>query len=204
MWENKAAEALAGAREAFFRCGYEGARVDGIAAKGKVSKATLYAHFPSKEQLFLRVVDTECERLAAEIVRPLQGNANFHEQLEQIANRIIDLVLDDDYIRLLRTCIGAAETLPEAARQYMKAGPERAIAFIEANLKAAEERGRLSIDNTRLASERFIHMCISGVLIPRLLAVERSVDREQCAKDAVALFLKLYGVKGASSSCEAE
>ena len=50
MRERKMAEVLFGAREVFFRCGYEGATVDAIAAEGKVSKATMYSHFPTKEQ----------------------------------------------------------------------------------------------------------------------------------------------------------
>ncbi len=36
MRERKMAEVLFGAREVFFRCGYEGATVDAIAAEGKV------------------------------------------------------------------------------------------------------------------------------------------------------------------------
>lgn len=204
MRDNKAADALAGARDVFFRCGYEGASVDEIAAKGRVSKATLYAHFPSKEELFLRVIEAECARLASEVVRPLEDGSDLQSQLQQLARRMLDLVMDDEYIRLLRTCIGATEALPEAGRQYMQAGPTQARTFIERIFEGAKKRGRLRIDDTQLASERFIHLCISGVLMPRLLAVERTVDREKYVKHAVADFLKLYESKNGETPIKTE
>ncbi|MCK5747525.1 MAG: helix-turn-helix transcriptional regulator, partial [Oricola sp.] len=44
MRERKMADVMFGAREVFFRRGYEGASVDAIAAEGKVSKATMYSY----------------------------------------------------------------------------------------------------------------------------------------------------------------
>ncbi|HCI98964.1 MAG TPA: TetR/AcrR family transcriptional regulator, partial [Sulfitobacter sp.] len=64
MRNSKADDVLRGARTIFLRCGFEGASVDAIAEEANVSKATLYAHSPSKERLFLIVVDTECARLS--------------------------------------------------------------------------------------------------------------------------------------------
>ncbi|MCH2459013.1 MAG: TetR/AcrR family transcriptional regulator, partial [Henriciella sp.] len=88
MRERKMAEVLFGAREVFFRCGYEGATVDAIAAEGKVSKATMYSYFPTKEQLFLSVVESECGRLAEEILRPLSAGPEPRAQLEKLALRL--------------------------------------------------------------------------------------------------------------------
>ena len=73
MRESKVADVLSGAREVFLKCGFEGASVDAIAEEAKVSKATLYAHFPSKDRLFLSVLQAECDRLSEEICRPLSN-----------------------------------------------------------------------------------------------------------------------------------
>ena len=73
MRESKVADVLRGAREVFLKCGFEGASVDAIAEQAKVSKATLYAHFPSKDRLFLSVLQAECDRLSEEICRPLSN-----------------------------------------------------------------------------------------------------------------------------------
>ena len=64
MRQSKVADVLSGAKTVFLRCGFEGASVDAIAEEAKVSKATLYAHSPSKNMLFLRVVQAECDRLS--------------------------------------------------------------------------------------------------------------------------------------------
>ena len=74
MRQSKVADVLSGAKTVFLRCGFEGASVDAIAEEAKVSKATLYAHSPSKNMLFLRVVQAECDRLSVEISRPLSRN----------------------------------------------------------------------------------------------------------------------------------
>ena len=193
MRERKMAEVLFGAREVFFRCGYEGATVDAIAAEGKVSKATMYSYFPTKEQLFLSVVESECGRLAEEILRPLSAGPEPRAQLEKLALRMIDLVLDETYICLLRTCIGATEMLPEVGEVYFRAGPKRARELISKVLERLSREGALEIDNPPRVADHFIHLCVSGLLMPRLLAVQRTVERDKHAADAVTAFLRLYG-----------
>ena len=141
------ADVLAGAREVFFRCGYEGASVDAIAAEGKVSKATMYSYYPSKEQLFLGVVEFECGRLAEEILRPLTTASEPRAQLEELALRIVDLTLDDTYIRLLRTCIGASEALPEVGEVYFRAGPKPARELVGRILERLTREGALDVDD---------------------------------------------------------
>ena len=193
MRDRKMDDVLFGAREIFFRCGYEGATVDAIAAKGKVSKATMYSYYPSKEQLFLSVVESECDRLAEAILRPLTASLEPRAQLEELALRMVDLVLDDTYIRLLRTCIGASETLPEVGEVYFRAGPKPARELVGQVLERLACEGALDVDDARRASDHFIHLCVSGLFMPRLLAVKRAVERDKHAGEAVAAFLRLYG-----------
>ena len=188
----KMADVMIGAREVFFRCGYEGATVDAIAAEGKVSKATMYSYYPTKEQLFLSVVESECGRLADEILRPLTASLEPRAPLEELALRMVDLILDDTYIRLLRTCIGASEALPEVGEVYFRAGPKPARELVGRILERLTREGALDVDDTRRASDYFIHLCVSGLLMPRLLAVKRAVNREKHAGEAVAAFLRLY------------
>ena len=47
---------LAGARRVFLRDGFAASSTDAIAAEAKVSKRTLYAYYPSKEDLFVDVL----------------------------------------------------------------------------------------------------------------------------------------------------
>ncbi|WP_247657833.1 TetR/AcrR family transcriptional regulator [Aquabacter sp. L1I39] len=54
---------LAAAQAEFARRSYDGARVDAIIARAKVSKNLLYHHFRSKEELYVRVLERTYETL---------------------------------------------------------------------------------------------------------------------------------------------
>ena len=58
----KREQIVEGARKAFLAGGYDGTSTDAVAASADVSKATIYSHFRSKREIFLAVMETECER----------------------------------------------------------------------------------------------------------------------------------------------
>jgi len=62
-------ELLDGALHVFVQEGYEAAHVTDIAARGGVSKPTLYARVGGKHELFLSVVDREARRLVHHLLR---------------------------------------------------------------------------------------------------------------------------------------
>ncbi|WP_253196239.1 TetR family transcriptional regulator [Roseovarius sp. PS-C2] len=185
MRQSKIADVLSGAKVVFLRCGFEGANVDVIAEESKVSKATLYAHFPSKNMLFLSVVQAECDRLSAEISRPLSSGDEPRVVLEELSRRMIGLVMDNDYIRLLRACIGAVAVLPEAGEIYMEAGPRRATRIVGQVLQGLHEAGSLKVHDAQSAASQFIHLSVSGVIMPRMLAVDQPIDAVEHSKRAV-------------------
>lgn len=190
--ESKVADVLSGAKTVFLRSGFEGASVDAIAEEAKVSKATLYVHSPSKDTLFLSVVQAECDRLSAEISRPLSVGNEPRAALEELSRRMIRLVLDDDYIRLLRTCIGAVSVLPEAGEIYMEAGPRRATRIVGQVLEGLHEAGSLKVLDAQSAAGQFIHLSVSGIIMPRLLAADQTIDASEQSKKAVDAFLEIY------------
>ena len=196
MRQSKAADVLRGAKTVFLRCGFEGTSVDAIAEEAKVSKATLYAHCPSKNMLFLRVVQAECDRLSAEISQPLSSGDEPRVVLEELSRRMIGLVMDNDYIRLLRACIGAVAVLPEAGEIYMEAGPRRATRIVGQVLQGLHEAGSLKVHDTQGAAGQFIHLSVSGIIMPRLLAVDQPIDASEHSKGAVDAFLGIYAASG--------
>lgn len=54
---------LAAAQNEFARKGYDGARVDAIVLRAKISKNLLYHHFRGKEELYIRVLERTYETL---------------------------------------------------------------------------------------------------------------------------------------------
>jgi len=192
MRGRKVDDVLSGARTVFLRYGFEGASVDAIVEEAKVSKATLYAHCPSKERLFLIVVQAECDRLSAEISRPLSNSEDARAVLEELSRRMINLALDDDYIRLLRSCIGAISVLPEAGEIYMEAGPRRATKIVGQILRGLHDAGSLYVRDCHTAASQFIHLSLSAVIMPRLLALEPRFNAADHSRKATAAFLDIY------------
>ena len=63
----KAESILAAAKRAFLAAGFAAVSMDAIAREAGVSKATVYAHFAGKEELFGAVIGRECERYFARV-----------------------------------------------------------------------------------------------------------------------------------------
>jgi len=55
--QERRAKILSAAVHAFARNGYDGTKMDSIAARAQITKPVLYDHFPSKQELFLTVLE---------------------------------------------------------------------------------------------------------------------------------------------------
>ncbi|MFE9393346.1 TetR family transcriptional regulator [Streptomyces sp. NPDC006784] len=77
---------LDAAVEEFADCGPEGARIARIAARAEVNKERIYQYFGSKEKLFVAVLRSELERVAAAV--PLDGDQAA--DLGDYAGRLFD------------------------------------------------------------------------------------------------------------------
>src|SRR6267142_4853605 len=62
---SKAESILAAAKRSFLAAGFGAVSMDAIAREAGVSKATVYAHFAGKEELFGAMIARECERYFA-------------------------------------------------------------------------------------------------------------------------------------------
>src|ERR1700722_2791756 len=81
----KRAEILRAARPILLRDGLGGTTLDRVAAEGRISKMTLYRHFPSKEALFEGLVTAMCEYM-----RKGLENAPLADTAKPSANRLAD------------------------------------------------------------------------------------------------------------------
>jgi TetR/AcrR family transcriptional regulator len=91
---------LAAAAEEFAHRGYDGARVDAIVRRSKVSKNLLYYYFGSKEGLFIAVLEAAYARLHEQQARMGLENVS---PLESVRNLVTDLF---HYWRESRAFIG--------------------------------------------------------------------------------------------------
>lgn len=95
---------LTAAQAEFARKGYDGARVDAIIARARVSKNLLYHHFRSKEDLYVRVLERTYETL-----RRRQGDIPLIgldpiEAMKRLCEDTFQVFIDEpDIITMLNT-----------------------------------------------------------------------------------------------------
>src|SRR3954452_10923002 len=102
----KAEAVLAAAERAFLAGGFGAVSMDAIAREAAVSKATVYAHFGSKEELFGAVIGRECEQRFAGLSASELDPRDVRASLTILGRRFLELVLSPDAIALHRIILG--------------------------------------------------------------------------------------------------
>ena len=191
----KAEAILAAAEHAFLAGGFGAVSMDRVAAQAGASKATVYAHFSGKEELFGAVVARVSERrfrgFSAERLDPRDIAAS----LTTIAMRFLDLILSPEAIALNRIIIAEVTRFPALAQIFWEAGPERTRSQIEAFLRRAAAAGALDIADPRVAAEQFAALARGEIHYRSLLQPAEPDDpaaRAAAAAAAVATFLRAF------------
>jgi AcrR family transcriptional regulator len=191
----KAETILAAAEGAFLASGFGAVTMDAIAREAGVSKATVYAHFTGKEELFGAIVARLSERrfggFSVEALDPIDIEAS----LSAIARRYLDLVLSPEAISLNRIIVGEVTRFPVLGQVFWAAAPERQRVQIEAFLRRAAEAGSLAIPDARLAAEQFAALARGEIHLRSLLRLEDPGDPaalDDAAASAVATFLRAF------------
>lgn len=192
----KAESILAAAQRVFLANGFGAASMDAIAREAGASKATLYAYFASKEELFGAVVAREGERYFRGFSAAELDPRDVERSLTEIAQRFLGLVLSPDAVAVNRITIAEAVRFPQLGEVFWRSGPERSRAQIEAFLRRAHDAGKLSIADAKLAAEQFIALMRGDSHLRQLLRLETPVNPAQIAtsaREAVATFLRAFG-----------
>ena len=196
---SKAESILAGAKRAFLAAGFGAVSMDTIAREAGVSKATVYAHFAGKEELFGAVIERECEALNSRYFARFSPDElnprDVPASLAILGRRFLELLLSPDGIALYRIIIAEVTRFPRLGEVFWRAGPERQRLQIEAFLKSAIASGTLALTDTRLAAEQFVALIRGDVHLRHLLRLEADADRRgigAAVEAAVATFLRAF------------
>lgn len=148
---------LEAAERAFLGEGYDATTMDDIAASSGVAKQTLYAHFGSKQGLFLELVASMTQEAGDRVhaAPPVIDSAHDVESaLCDLLHTQLDLVLTPRLMRLRRLVIGEVHRFPELARTLAERGPHRAVATFATVLADLDARGLLAVPDPALAASQ--------------------------------------------------
>jgi AcrR family transcriptional regulator len=191
----KAESILAAAKRAFLAAGFGAVSMDTITREAGVSKATVYAHFGSKEELFGAVIERECEQYFDRFSAGELDPRNVRASLTILGRRFLELILSPDAIALHRIIVGEVTRFPMLGEVFWRAGPERERVQIEGFLRSAAAAGALTLPDPRLAAEQFVTLVRADVQLRQLLRLEATPgDREIeiFVEGAVGTFIRAF------------
>ena len=157
------------AKDAFLELGFERASMDVIAERAKTSKRTLYAHFESKEKLYLAVIELIRGLYLDKLRSPAEYAEDTSEALVQFCGRFMELRLWTTAIRMYRLAIAEAERFPEGSASFYDAifttAHERLASFLRERLKLGPKASAEAADDL-----------IGRIMHPRLTRALFGVD----------------------------
>ena len=200
---SKAESILAAAKRTFLAAGFGAVSMDAIAREAGVSKATVYAHFAGKEDLFGAVIERECERYFSRFSAGELDLGDVRASLTVLGRRFLELLLSPDGIALHRIILGEVTRFPGLGEVFWRAGPERQRVQIEAFLKSAAASGTLDLADTKLAAEQFLSLVRGDVQLRHLMRLEANADQRGigiAVQGAVATFMRAFERQTAPST----
>jgi TetR/AcrR family transcriptional repressor of mexJK operon len=168
---------LSGARRVFLRDGFAVASTDAIAAEAKVSKRTLYVHYPSKEELFagvMRELTTENPQTRAlESMEKMSPGSEdeLRRDLLELAKKIVTTMMQPEYLALLRTTIADTHRFPQLGGLFRATVPGRAMRSFAVFIGRSQERGVVGPDvDGDTAVRMFVGSLLTYAVLDGLLA----------------------------------
>lgn len=159
-------QALDRAVELFWRNGYDGTSIADLTAALGVTRASLYAAFGSKEQLFRRVMD-RYERRAGAYRRAAQQAGSIQQAVRLLMEGPVELHGDS---RNPCGCLGvqgalAAGPLSQAVRDDLSARRRAGERAICDRLELARKQGELASSSKPAELARFLSALIYGMAV---------------------------------------
>ncbi len=191
---------LGPASDMFLAGGFPDTNMDDVAAAAGVSKQTVYAHFHTKEALFLEIVahmtGLAGDQHKEQVPDPVDGQ-RLEAFLFDFAHKQLSIVLSPKLVRLRRLVIGEAERFPSLGEQLYRSGSGRSIQRLSRAFAGYQRKGQMIVANPRAAAS-FFNWLVMGEPVNRAMflgegAVPPPDKLRKHAREAVDVFMRAYG-----------
>ena len=178
----------------FMAHGYGAVSMDAVARAAGVSKATLYAYFTSKDQLFAAIIGQACDqKIALGEMLPAEVS-DIRAALTVFGRRLLGFFLEERALAIHRVVIAESTRFPELGRAFYDHGPAALLRTFGAWLAEQTAQARLGVTDPATAAEQFVALLRTSVFLRASLGLARPTDAEIDAtvEAAVTTFLKAY------------
>jgi AcrR family transcriptional regulator len=176
----------------FMERGFDATTIDAVAEAANVGKATLYARYKDKGELFAAVFRRKIDRWLAPLseaaVTPAGGRVE--DVLLAIARTMVAVALAPETIAINRIMISQALRFPDLARMVHQEGWQRSNAAIAAILDQFTRDGQIVVEDTAMAADLFLSLVIGRHTRLAMLGIHTDpAQLDQRVRAAVTLFL---------------
>ena len=196
---SKALSVLNAATTVFLANGFSAATTDMIQREADVSKATMYACFPTKEAMFAAVIERECSVVSGTVraIQPQHGN--IAKTLTDIGASYLKIILSPPALSLFRVVAAEAPRFPDLARRFYLAGPNIITSMVAEQLAEAARTGEIDVQYVGIdaAASHYVSMLRGEGLLECLMhptAQPSAAQIDHWVRLAVTTFLCAFGV----------
>ncbi len=191
----KLRQIIEAAEQLFLSHGYGAVSMDQVSRTANVSKATLYAYFPSKDALFATIVRNKgFDNPFTEDLFP-NDVTDLRAALEEIGNRMLHFMLRERTLSIYRVALAEAARFPELGIAFYDNGPRSMFDRFAIWIEHLRELNFVQTTDSHLATEQFCALVRSGVFLRRSLAVPPAASEEEIISTvtaAVDTWLRAY------------
>jgi len=184
------------ATQAFRELGYEGTSMSEIRARVGGSKATLYNHFASKDELFFEVIARLCEDEFEAVLDSIDPKtADVGQSLRHFGERFLHFLYSPQ-VRANRRLAIAGSGRNELGRLMYERGVQRGQKLMSDFLRTAMTNGRLRQADPDIATLHLYALLESELMDRFLFQQLEDVSDEEIrviTRRAMAVFMVAYG-----------
>jgi len=184
------------AEDLFLSHGYEATSMDAVARQAGVSKATLYAHFTSKDLLFATIVGERG-------ILQKFDDADFPDEpddlracLVRIGECWLEFMMRPRTLAIYRIAVAESARFPEVGRAFYENGPKRTHARFTDWAQTLQDRGMIEANDLPTAAVQFFALLKGSMFMRATLALDPAATARDIAASVgvtVDTWLRAYG-----------
>ncbi len=140
----------------FLRLGFDATSCDQVVAQAGAGKASLYARYANKEELFAAVV----KRMVDRTLLPssdVPWHLPLHDRLHAVGIKLLSHALSFEAVALMRVVVTTAHRMPELARLTDRIGRDGGVRCVAMAI-AGEDAMPEAIDRAAMVASKFIDL----------------------------------------------
>jgi len=192
--EDRRAAIVSVARASFLDHGYAGTSMSAIAATLGGSKGTLWSYFPSKEALFIAVLESATAEYRERLKVLLDPGDDLRTTVERFCLGFLEKVTSPEALALHRLIQAESARFPELGLIFFERAPMMTHKLLAAYLAEHMASGGLRKDDPALAARALVSLCLGGHHQRMMWHVEErdAAKIEADARFAADIFLRAY------------